>query len=502
MQLMLFLCSISLGLLCLIWTLSGQLLQPFYNNLIQDHLESQLSEIIALMDNTTASGVLISTRTDDTILVNNAFQAAFYDAVQSEQINLSDLCVNVADTSLSYVLYSENVYPCLLHGGSSTLFGEDETVAQNRDTDIAVALREECFATGSVSTIVTSGEWQQMLVGEVTADGQYVVFVSASLSQVTDASIVLHNIAPFIAVIVLSLSVVAAWLFSLWFTRPISILSKASHVMASGDYAVQVSTNRTDELGDLTHEFNQMAKAVHRSAQLQTDLLANVSHDLRTPLTLIRGYAETLRDITGAKKEKRTEQLNIIIDESNRLTALVNSILELSKVSAGLENYAPTTFDVLDFCESIAERYQGVCTQNGWHLVLDLPTVPLAIYADRNMLERAVDNLLSNAMHHLGEDYTFILRAYETHPGHCRIEVEDHGKGIDPEEQAILFERYYRSRTSAGKTGTGLGLSIARAIFHQHGFAFGVDSTPHVRTTFWFVTTANGAKHRKRKDER
>ncbi len=297
----------------------------------------------------------------------------------------------------------------------------------------------------------------------------------------------MDEIVIFIGAIVLLLSLITAWLFSRWFIKPISILTKAANSIAKGNYNIVVPPMRNNELGELSDAFNTMAKEVRRSAELQNELVANVSHDLRTPLTLIRGYAETVRDITGEKKEKREDAMNIIIDETERLTALVNSVLELSKVSAGVEKFAPVPFDFVAFSARFAERYQGVCRQNGWQLVLDLPETPLPIVADPTMLERAIDNLLSNAMRHLGADNTFILRAYQTPAGHCRIEVEDHGEGIPQEEQQFLFKRYYRTRHDAGKRGTGLGLAIVRAILTQHGFAYGVESTLNTQTIFWFI---------------
>ncbi len=487
MQLMLFLCCISVILVGSMWFLSGQLLQPFYNNLIYQHLDKQLDEIVVMMDEAAEQGVVISVRTDGVLAVDPTFQQSFYDAVTNETIQLSDLCVNISDTSLSYVMYSENIYPCLLHGDSSTLFGEEE-IAEVRENAEVVYLRNLCFEVGEVSTIVSSGEWQQMVLGKRTTDGTYVVFVSASLSQVVDAGVVLRTISPIISLTAFFLALIAALVFSAWFTRPISQLADASHDMAQGNYDILIPVRQMDEFGVLTTEFNAMASEVRRSAQLQRELLANVSHDLRTPLTLIRGYAETLRDITGAKKQKRDEQLGIIIDETERLTALVNSILELSKFSSGAEKHKPVSFDISLFCEEIAERYNGVCAKNDWTLLLDVPLLtPLYIYADPDQIERAIDNLLGNAMQHLGEDGVFILRAQPTSNGKCLIEIEDHGEGILPEEREHLFGRYYRTRQSEGTQGTGLGLSIARAIFQQHNFAFGVKDAPIKGTIFWFV---------------
>ena len=219
---------------------------------------------------------------------------------------------------------------------------------------------------------------------------------------------------------------------------------------------------------------------------MQRDLLANVSHDLRTPLTLIKGYAETVRDLTGEDKAHRDEQMNIIVDETDRLTALVSSVMELSKVTSGAEKCERVCFDMVQLCDEVSERYDAVCAQNGWQLRLELPDTSLMVWADPDMMQRALHNLLGNAMHHIGPDGVFLLRASEDAEG-VRVEVEDHGPGIPAEDLPYIFDRYYRSRSDAGKVGTGLGLSITKAIFQQHGFRFGVQSIVGKGTIFWFL---------------
>ena len=169
---------------------------------------------------------------------------------------------------------------------------------------------------------------------------------------------------------------------------------------------------------------------------MQRDLLANVSHDLRTPLTLIKGYAETVRDITGDDKAHRDEQMNIIVDEADRLTALVSSVMELSKVTSGAEKCEKVHFDMGQLCDEVSERYDAVCAQNGWQLKLELPDEELPVYADPNMMQRALHNLLGNAMHHIGGDGIFLLRAAKVPEG-VRVEIEDHGPGICAEDLPI-----------------------------------------------------------------
>ena len=145
--------------------------------------------------------------------------------------------------------------------------------------------------------------------------------------------------------------------------------------------------------------------------------------------------------------------------------------------------------EVLSFLERRKGKLDGVCITGGEPtLQLELPDEELPVYADPNMMQRALHNLLGNAMHHIGGDGIFLLRASKVPEG-VRVEIEDHGPGICAEDLPYIFDRYYRSRSDAGKQGTGLGLSITKAIFQQHGFRFGVQSTLGKGTTFWFIAT-------------
>ena len=346
-------------------------------------------------------------------------------------------------------------------------------------------MRQKLFEKGSLYEIARAGTSQQMLVGVLSADGQYGVIVSASLAQIATAAEVMRSILGPLALVLLVLDLIVALLFSRWFTRPIQRLSAGARQIAAGNYDVQISVVHRDEIGQLAADFNHMAAEVKRSAQLEKDILANVSHDLRTPLTLIKGYAETVRDLTDPGSEKHTEQCNIIVDETDRLSALVNSVMELSKVQNGSEKPNLIDFDMGELCFEVAGRYDALCDQNGWQLKLEADQAA-PVRADPAMMERVLHNLLGNAFHHIGADGVVALRVLPLKEG-CRVEVEDHGPGIPPEDLPYIFDRYYRARQDAGKTGTGLGLSITKAILQQHGFAFGVDSAVGKGSTFWFI---------------
>ena len=151
-------------------------------------------------------------------------------------------------------------------------------------------------------------------------------------------------------------------------------------------------------------------------------------------------------------------------------------------------DYAHYGTSTRDGAQVAVEEINAAGGVNGWQLKLELPEEELPVYADPNMMQRALHNLLGNAMHHIGGDGIFFLRASKVPEG-VRVEIEDHGPGICAEDLPYIFDRYYRSRSDAGKQGTGLGLSITKAIFQQHGFRFGVQSTLGKGTTFWFIAT-------------
>lgn len=492
-QLMLFLSCVTLLTLVLVWALVTYWMQPQYNRHIHDKLETRLNAVIARID---ASESPISNRSWSVLELNLEFWQKLDEDIQSGVIDTSGCCIDTADTTLRHLVCWERISPCLLHESSSyfTEGGVPFLVQENYDTPLAIRLRNEVFAQGSLYTILESGGTRQMVVGRTSADGSYSVIVSASLAQIDTAGEVLASLLPTVALFLLAVNLLAALLFSRWFTRPLLQLAAGARQIAGGNYDVRVDESRRDEVGLLGREFNHMAGEVKHAAQLEKEILANVSHDLRTPLTLIKGYAETVRDITGDDPEKRAEQCSIIVDETDRLSGLVNSVLELSKVSSGAQQPNLVRFDMSQLCFEVAGRYDALCDQNHWQLKLEADK-ECPVLADPGMMERVLHNLLGNATHHIGPDGLFFLRAIPLAGGGCRVEVEDHGPGIPPEELPNLFDRYYRARSDEGKAGTGLGLSITKAILQQHGFAFGVRSEVGKGSVFWFDMIDTRASH-------
>ena len=478
-QLMFFIGAMTLLTVGLIWGIITYALAPKYNATIRQNLTNKASAITAIFDQTDSE---ISSRDFGVLQLDNDFWTALGQTFSDKKINMDGYCVDFSDSTLRCLKAYESMFPCLLHESSGSFSGE---FGYNLNTRQLITFRQELFEEGSLYKIVQIGSTRQMLVGQLSADGKYGIIVSTGMAQIATAAEVLRSILWPVALILLVLDLLFAMLFSRWFTRPVQQLSSGAKEIAAGNYDIQLPVVHHDEIGQLAEDFNHMAAEVKRSAQLEKDILANVSHDLRTPLTLIKGYAETVRDLTGTDAEKRTEQCNIIVDETDRLSALVNSVMELSKVQSGAEKPNLIDFDMGELCFEVAGRYDALCDQNHWHL--ELPADEAApVRADPAMMERVLHNLLGNAFHHIGADGQVMLRVLPQADG-CRVEIEDHGPGIPPEDLPYIFDRYYRARQDSGKVGTGLGLSITKAILQQHGFAFGVNSAIGQGSTFWFV---------------
>lgn len=490
---------IGFSLLGLVWWFTAQFTDPLYQYHIYRQLSSQVDQ---LSDMIAGCEEPISTRPfpfAPTPTLNQDFWTQVNSAIKDGMLDQLDCCVDISDSSLRWVNYYEGLHPCLLHESGQDVFSIFPSRSNHSsgrqwvsDTEIMVSLRRQLRESEDgrlVRLLTTESGARQMVVGRLVQNGKfdsYTVIFSTDLARIDEAMSVIGRLMPLICAVLLLLSMLCAWMLSRWISKPISSLSQAARKMAEGDYTVRVNAEPTDDIGVLAQDFNHMAGQVAASAQLQRELLANVSHDLRTPLTLIKGYAETVRDISGDDPDSRTEQLNVIVDETDRLSGLVNSVMELSRVSSGTEAPQRVRFDLGQLCDEVSQRYEVSCAQNGWTLEREIPDVPCDVLADPAMMERVMHNLLGNATHHLGEDGVFILRVIPLEGGGARVEVEDHGPGIDPEDLPHIFDRYYRSRKDSGKIGTGLGLSITKAILQGHGFRFGVSSTPGSGSCFWF----------------
>ena len=274
-----------------------------------------------------------------------------------------------------------------------------------------------------------------------------------------------------------------AWFISARVTRPIIRTNEAARELARGRYAPPVDGSAYREMAELNATLAHAAEELGRVEHLQHELIANISHDLRTPLTMIGGYAEVMRDIPG---EATPENLQIVIDETTRLTSLVSELLDFSRLQTGNAAMDPAPFCLTDTASSIVQRVGGMTGKDGYVIRFE-PAERVCICADEKRISQVVYNLLGNALTYTGEDRTVTL-TQQVREGVVRLQVTDTGKGIPPEELPLIWNRYYRARESHRRAviGSGLGLSIVQSILEKHGMRYGVESRLEEGTTFWF----------------
>lgn len=280
-------------------------------------------------------------------------------------------------------------------------------------------------------------------------------------------------------------AVLAAVLIALLVTRslyrPIKRLTAASERMSRGDYGQRVPVEGAEELADLALSFNRMAAETQRSRQVLRDFVANVSHELKTPLTAIRGFVQALSDGTAGEGEERARALAIVDGEARRLQGLVAQLLDLSRMEAGQVAMERQPVLLAELVRRCLEIFSLRAEERQVQMVADVP-VDLIVEGDADRLEQLLNNLLDNALKHSAVGGQVVVKGTAAPGGVATVTVTDNGPGIPAADLPFVFERFYTSRGSAG--GTGLGLAIAREIARAHGGDISATSTPGVATTF------------------
>lgn len=320
------------------------------------------------------------------------------------------------------------------------------------------------------------------------SDGKDVLCIFNSvISPVSSTVRTLHFLLLAVSGLVFLLAVVLTLILSARISAPIIRINRTAKELAKGNYAVDFHSKGYREISELGDTLNYAASELSKTDQLRRDLIANVSHDLRTPLTLISGYAEVIRDLPG---ENTPENVQIIIDETQRLTSLVNDMLDISKLQSGTQQPEFSTFDLTEMLQSALKRYNKLIEQDQYHIDF-LADRNITVQTDRIRFQQVFYNLVNNAITHTGTDKQVTVRQelLEDHnvPPRVRISVTDTGEGIAPEQLPLIWDRYYKvdkvHRRAA--VGTGLGLSIVKTIMELLHGSYGVVSTPGQGSTFW-----------------
>lgn len=403
----------------------------------------------------------------------------------NDELPYTELVALCSMESISLELITETSSVQITPKGSGSLLRDPQIDYSEFLTEVS----DSGYNTPLFQTSLSQYESRVTLIASKydTADGDCIILLASELAPIQEAVSSITGQMIWLSIILLLLACLVSFILARHLTQPIINLTKATRSVASGDLTVQVSVSSKDEIGTLANNFNQMTQSLEHSNRLQRELVANLSHDIRTPLTMIRGYAEMIRDLTGDNKQKREEQLEVIMDESDRLNLLANDVLDLSKLQSGTQALNCNQFDLTVKLEDVLRRYRLLAEQEGFTITLNTPPT-LPVWADEIKIEQVIYNILNNAVNHTGSDKTVRIDAFAISPSHAVVTIRDTGAGIAKSDLPLIWDRYYKpyKKNDRKGMGTGLGLSIVKAILQAHQQPFGVDSDLGQGTVFWF----------------
>lgn len=336
--------------------------------------------------------------------------------------------------------------------------------------------------------LVTPDTKIRSIIYEVALEDGTVIFLNSTLEDVSVASAQLRNQLVYIIIILIILSIIVSIFISRRINKPILEIIDSAKELGKGNFNVEFKQSEIAELNELSEVLTVAASEMNKTDELRRDLLANVSHDLKTPLTMIKAYAEKVKDLSYKDKEKMDADLNVIIRETDRLNSLVNDLLEMSKLDAKKEEQLNIEeYDLIESLNDILTRYDIVIEKNGYKFEIDIPDQAI-VHADRAKMEQVIYNLINNAIEHTGDDLVVKIRIENQKDG-VVLFVTDTGKGIPKEEIPLVWNRYYtkEKRHKRNVIGSGIGLSIVKKILDKHNFIYGIESRVNRYTTFYVI---------------
>lgn len=314
------------------------------------------------------------------------------------------------------------------------------------------------------------------------------VLVSSSMAELEAAIAEMHML----TLLGLGVSALVAatliYLSTRSISRPLGQMNEAARVIADGDFEKRIPVQSKDEVGQLAESFNHMAEGLQEQERIRSSFIANLSHDIRSPLTSMRGFLQAIDDGT-VPPDKLSYYIGIIMDESERLIKLADNILD-----AGLLREMPhTRFDINELIRKTVLSFERRATNKSLQLHCRFAYETTVISADYDKIRRVVYNLIDNAVKFVPE-YGEIVIETSVKPGAVFVSVQDNGRGISPEALPRVFDRFYKADPSRNeyKQGSGLGLSIVKEIIRSHGGHISVESEPGNGCTFTFSIPMEG----------
>lgn len=389
-----------------------------------------------------------------------------YDNLQSSAEEIYRALKNnqqISDTSVSAVLISGNNITPLTHGKMGMM-------------PLMRSVSDNSFKTKG---IFKNGMGTEFLYYKLQTDkGDIVIFQNNNYSSdyLKIVYIILFSI--FVLAVILSIPLISY--VGRKFTKPILNLQKVASSISEGNFDIDCTVKTNDEIEALSKSLNAMAADLKKKYQLQRDFIANVSHDFKTPLSVIRSYSEAVND--GLVDESTTKKYAVeIIKEVDRLNALVMDLLQLSKLQDGAYSLSRQFFSLQSLVHECVNQFNPIIDKK--NISINISVEPVQIRGDRKYLQRVVYNFIDNALKFSSEDGK--IEIYTTRVDNSlKLSIKDYGAGIDQHLLTDIWNKYYKNSQSGGM---GLGLPICREILKLHGFEYGAKSSKEYGTEFYFI---------------
>ena len=414
-------------------------------------------------------------------LIANTYASDLYD--NNTTLDTVKYQLDALDTYLSATIWIINPSGRMILDSSAPMDVENEVVVENFDPTVT----QGSYYT--VGTFFDSFDEKMISVFAPITSNYMVrgyVVIHYPISSIHASSDSLLNISYIMLVILFLLSLIIVIFFTEMVYIPLRKITEATEQYAAGNMHYEFSVDSEDEMGYLAASLNYMASEIARSEDNQKKFVANVSHDFRSPLTSIKGYLEAMLDGT-IPPEMHEKYLTIVLNETDRLTKLTNSLLTLNNLNTKGVMLERTDFDINQVIRNVAASFEGTCRQKNVAIELVLVGDYLYVNADMGKIQQVLYNLLDNAIKFSHHDSAIKIEITEKR-SKIFVSVKDRGIGIPKDDLKLIWDRFYKSDLSRGKDkkGTGLGLSITKEMIHAHGEHINVISTEGVGTEFIF----------------
>lgn len=453
---------VALGVVLIMGILQFSLIKPYFK------------------DNKVQSVKALSVTMEEMILEEKSFGKALQLIVDN------NLCAMIVNDQGSVIYTGDSL-------GASCAFNQSVTVDDQTFVPIQEAMILNDLTRSNVGelnmTLTNTKTQQEMIIyGKLIKDNlsNYYLYINSPLEPYDSLIRFFANQYLFYMLIIAIISVVLATFLSNKLTGPIVNMKKSADILATGNYDVHFDNSYYNELNDLANTLNDATSKLSKVDELRKDLIANVSHDIKTPLTMVKAYAEMIMDISGDNKQKREEHLNVIIGEVDYLDHLVSDMSELSKLQSGNYILQQANFDIVKVIKEILNIYQVLI--NDQHIDCKyIGDDSVIVYADEIKIKQVIQNFVSNAIKHTQDDAKLIIKVIKLDDA-IRVEVIDNGQGIKEDELPYIWDRYYKIDKSfrRNQQSSGLGLAIVKAILDAHGASYGVISEQGKGSCFYF----------------